>query len=293
MTSTPPITRRAVVAGAMAALAGSSGCRLLGTGFGEWISRSRILDDPPEQEATGEGQNRDAVQLEIVFAERPLDDPLMGESLWNDLDQVGAVESSMRSKLESHGIRVGHCGATPPHALQTLLGLKAQIVEFGPGSDTKLLTGQRVGLPSGDDYEIQASPIYEKCSVRLDPEDDTRTRDFETARCVLRLNAERLQDGWVQLYVQPEIHHGAHRLRRVVTNGGFALRQTQQVVPVYALRFPMELSVHEMAVIGFEPSPANTLGHHFFVGNDDEAQLQRLIVVRIAGLTRAAPTGVI
>ncbi len=246
-----------------------------------------------EDEPDGLGQRRadapvrDAVQLEIVFAERPLDDPLMGDDLWDNLDQVGAVDSKMRTKLAQHGFRVGHCGATPPRALQTLLGLKAQLLDFGPGADRKQLTGQRIGLPAGDDFEIQSSRVYQNCRVQLDPKDEEKTRDFAIARCVMRLTADRLQHGWVQLHFQPEIHHGLHQLRRVATEGGFALRQTQEVVPVYALRFPMELSVHEMAVIGYQESSVNSLGHHFLVGNDDDAQLQRLLVVRVAGQQRS------
>ena len=31
---------------------------------------------------------RDALQIDVVFIERPLGDPLLGKTLWNDIDQV-------------------------------------------------------------------------------------------------------------------------------------------------------------------------------------------------------------
>lgn len=240
-------------------------------------------DSPPVRPAE---RYREAVQVEIVFVERPIDDPLMGETLWQDLDEVGAVDAATRTKLESRGLRIGHCGASPPAVLQRLLGLKSDIVEYGSGDRAKVLSGQRVGLPAGDDYEVQVSPIYPHCDIRLAPDDDT-TKPYEDARCVLRLSAEPFQEGWVRLALQPEIHHGEHRLRHVATDEGFRLRESQQIVPLYPLKFAMELGLHEMAVIGWRPTSPDALGRHFFVGHDDEAYRQRLLVVRVTGVEKS------
>lgn len=223
--------------------------------------------------------------MEIVFIERPLDDPLLGDMLWRDLDQVGAVDGSVRTELERHGIRVGHCGATPPEVLQRLLGMTTQIVEVGPGARDKTMSGKRIGLPAGDDFEIQASPVYPHCDIRLEPDGD-ESRAFDLARCVLRLSAAPIQDGWVRLDFQPEVHHGDHRLRHVATDGGFRLRESQEVVPVYPLQFSTELGLHEMVVVGWEPRAEQSLGRHFFVGHDEDAARQRLLVVRVAGVEK-------
>ncbi|HAW27434.1 MAG TPA: hypothetical protein DCY03_04840, partial [Planctomycetaceae bacterium] len=71
--------------------------------------------------------SHDAMQVEIVFIERPATDPLLGSTLWNEVDEIGAIELMDQENLNQNGLRVGHVSSVPPMALQTLLGLKSHL----------------------------------------------------------------------------------------------------------------------------------------------------------------------
>ena len=60
------------------------------------------------------GPTRDAVQLEIVFIERPLEDPLLGHALWKEVDQIGALDPAVRDVLRKNGFKVGVTASDPP-----------------------------------------------------------------------------------------------------------------------------------------------------------------------------------
>jgi len=45
---------------------------------------------PPIQTAA------DSVQLEVFFVDRPADDPLLGPSLWREIDQIAAIPAETR-----------------------------------------------------------------------------------------------------------------------------------------------------------------------------------------------------
>src|SRR5262249_41472371 len=64
-----------------------------------------------------------AIQLDAVYVERPIGDPLLGPELWRYVDQVAAVDAEARGPLRRNGFRVGLVGANPPIALQKMLGL--------------------------------------------------------------------------------------------------------------------------------------------------------------------------
>ena len=42
---------------------------------------------------------RDSVQLEILFVDRPASDPLIGEALWDRVDQIAGFSSEKRRQL--------------------------------------------------------------------------------------------------------------------------------------------------------------------------------------------------
>ena len=62
---------------------------------------------------------RDAVELELVLIDRPVSDPLLGKSLWREVDQVGGLSLEQRAAVREAGLQVGQVGSTPPDALQT------------------------------------------------------------------------------------------------------------------------------------------------------------------------------
>jgi hypothetical protein len=113
------------------------------------------------------------------------------------------------------------------------------------------------------------------------------TKDYTDATGVFRLQAHRVQDGWVRLEFQPEIHHGASTMRRVASKSGFATTFSRDIDPFSNCRFAVDLLVNEMAVITAEGNDAHSLGNCCFVGDDESGnRVQRVLVVRLTNMAK-------
>ncbi|QDU48704.1 hypothetical protein [Gimesia panareensis] len=234
--------------------------------------------------------SQDAMQVEIVFIERPVTDPLLGSALWNEVDEIGAIELADQESLNQNGLRVGHVSSVPPMALQTLLGLKSHLGGINKEDESLLLSGRRLMLRSGVPTDIQTSSLFEKCSLKLITDDDDEpvsVKDFEQARCVFRVKAHKVQDGWARLEFTPEVHYGAQQLRRTATNIGWQLENRQNTSPLYNQKFEVTLNVGEMAIITAtdEVSP-HSAGKLFFRGEGPKADIQKILVVRLANMSK-------
>ena len=89
-----------------------AGCHLFSMSAGETSGSAKL----PRLVAP-----RDSVQLEIVFVDRPESDPLIGEALWEKVDQIAGFSSDERNKLRKNGWRIGQCSSHPPQALEELM----------------------------------------------------------------------------------------------------------------------------------------------------------------------------
>jgi hypothetical protein len=256
------------------------GCSLL-----PGLDRDQVSANRPllPQMQTGKG----TIQLELIFVERSPSDPLLGPALWREVDQVGALPANTRSTLERNGFRIGHVSSNPPEALQTLLGMVSEIADEDADSQN-LLKGRRLVIQSGKETEVQTSSPLETCTIKL-PEDEETERTFDNARCVFRVRTFRLQDGWVRVDFLPEVHHGESVLRRQAAETGWFLKGGQQVLPREAQKFSITLGVGEFAVITAGEGVDDTLGDWFFRTRDGDTKRQRLLVVRLADMSRADP----
>lgn len=226
----------------------------------------------------------DAIQLQVVFIERPADDALASKLVWQELDQIGALPPATRTLLLDHGFRVGQTGASPPPAMQTLLGLTEEVTD-AEASDDRLMRGRRMGLRSGQETELLTSDTVTECQMTFGDE----TLDYAQARCILRLKPVRQQDGWVKLEFTPEVHHGDSRMRPTPNDEGWALRGGQKIDVRHALKFSVTLSTGEFVVIGCDGKNADLPGSRFFRRQTEKAgEQQRLLVVRVADAGMAA-----
>jgi hypothetical protein len=232
---------------------------------------------------------QDGIGLDIMYVERRVGDPLIGEALWSEVDQVGAIKPDVRAALLRTGFRVGHVGSSPPRALQQVLGLKSSLPTFQRNKQSHLLTGHRITIRSGASTDIQTSDLSEHCSLVIEDLDTVRRVEFDNARCQMRVTARRKQDGWVTLEFLPEIHHGNHQLRHVASEAGIGLRSTQEVESLYPQQFSITLNLGEMAVLGCGTGDPDSLGQHFFHGVRGKEKIQRVIIVRLADMKRVQP----
>ena len=90
-----------------------------------------------------------AIAVEVYFVERPVGDPLLGDALWQEVSEVSALSPERRDTLEKNGFRIGHCSATPPRALQKMLGLTTNLSDDSSDEDLKRHSGHRFHLRSG------------------------------------------------------------------------------------------------------------------------------------------------
>ena len=253
----------------------SGGCSLFNSGDSVKSIALNRPSLPPIQPA------RDAVQLEVFFVDRPADDPLLGQPLWREVDQIAAIPAETREILNKNGFQIGHSGSCPPQAIQTLLGL---VADAGSSEDPhrKPMIGLRKCLPPGIETELQASDPRNHCRVYVADAAGIKLCEFENARCVFRLKSARLRDGWIKIDFQPEIHHGELKARHTPTNEGWTYQNRQKIDVRHAQQFSLTMNVGEIAVITANSDHPESMGELFFRRDDDGGMKQRLLIVRVA-----------
>jgi len=222
---------------------------------------------------------RDAIYLDVIYIDRPLSDPMLGKAMWKELDQIGAIDPPTRVSLRRNGFLVGHCSSNPPRKLMSLMNLS-------PKDGVKV---QRVPLESGGDTHIHTSNSYKNCSFALHDSDASQKKEFEDARCVFRVTAQREQDGWARIDFVPEIHFGESSMRHRATNSGWLFQTSQNIEPLYAQKFSMNLAIGEMAVIGADRIADGSVAHRFFIGDAEDRDSQRLLLIRLSRMNKIEP----
>jgi hypothetical protein len=225
---------------------------------------------------------RDSVQLEIVFVDRPVSDPLIGEALWEKVDQIAGFSSEERNKLRKHGWRVGHSSSHPPRALEELM---KSVGNPDAMDGDRRVTGRRVAILAGGEISIEVTDLLPE--LKIDVKGKTKT--YSNAKAVLRVHVDREQDGWVQLRFVPEIHHGQKLLRPFATAEDWTRRRSQNIEPIYGQQFSMNLNVGEMALVTSDEVKAHQVPSVFFRSVDEGGHLQRLLVIRVANMRRMTP----
>lgn len=231
---------------------------------------------------------RDSVEVDIVFVDRPVSDPLLGKLLWREVDQVGTLSPEQRTTIREAGLLVGHVGSSPPEALQSLLNLTDEDLarQRREANGLPKTAARRVALPAGTDTEVWSNEAVAQRMVTL-PEG--KKLELANVRGLLRLRAERSQDGWARLDFTPELHHGQTGTRPFAAATGWMYRTTQEVIPCFAQQFSATLNVGEMLVMTCDRDRPGTLGQSLFQFEDSTGPKQRLVVVRLADLREIAP----
>lgn len=223
----------------------------------------------------------DSVQLEVFFVDRPADDPLLGPSLWREVDQIAAIPAETREMLHENGFLVGLAGSNPPAAVQTLLNMVADS-NVSDSPSAKPMVGLRKLLPPGVETEVQASNPVEKCRVNIVDGQRTKSHEFENVRGMFRVKSARLRDGWVRIDFQPEIHHGDLKVRTTSTPEGWIYQNRQNVDVRHAQQFSVTMNVGEIAIITSSSDNPDSMGELFFRRGEDASKMQRILVVRVA-----------
>lgn len=216
----------------------------------------------------------------------------MGELLWRDIAPVGSLSSDVRHALQESGFRVGHISSSPPRALETLLGLRTELSDSTATLADKRLIRKSLNLLADAETQIQTSrnyPHMEIASLSSENgagENADQVKAFENARCLFRITAQKLQDGWATLEFQPEIRHGQYGWRPMFLEDGLSGRTSQIVHPLFTHGFSVSLNQGEMVVISADSKNPDSLASQFFQAPGEASQMQRLLVVRLAALPK-------
>lgn len=229
----------------------------------------------------------DSIQLEVFFIERPAEDHLLTTGIWKEVDQLGALTSETREILRENGIRVGNVSSNPPPSVQKLLGMVAEI-PADSAEHARPILGRRQFLAPGIETEIPTGIVHEQSEFRLKEGNQSKTVSYENVRCIFRMKANRLQEGWVRIDFQPEIHYGDQQLRRTASADDWELRLSQKIDVRYAQRFSLKMNVGELAIITATSENEGSLGEGFFCHEDRGLKRQRILIVRIVDSGQSA-----
>jgi hypothetical protein len=277
---------------ALSAVCAAAGCTLfkpISDVFAFWPQATTTTANslPPLQ------PSRDAVQIEFTFVERPVGDPLLGNALWGQIDQVGAVTASEAESLKRTGLRVGNAGQTICPALEQILR-DSEPAEV-PASETHIsVKKETLCIGPGVSPPISINSAR-KCTIDVPVSSGTREHSYENFKGVLRLTAHRLQDGWARLEFVPEVHFGQERLRPTSASAGLQSvwqpEVAQEVESLLAQRFSVKLLVGEMVLITANDTENPRLfGTQAFVRDQPGfGKLQRVLIVRLANMSRIDP----
>lgn len=217
---------------------------------------------------------RDGIRLDVFSVDRHVGDPRIGESMWQTVSQGGSLEPAAVAKLNSFGIRFGTVPANPPLSVQSLI----LSTESNPPERT---LHRSFEVPTGQHSILEVVPLPEGMEVAVPTAEGPKTLKLYQAKSVLRIRADRIESAWAKLEIVPEIHHGERLNRAVPGEREWVMSVTQEVVPLYPLRFHVELSRGEMAVIGMNAQSQSTIGRIFF-RNTLSDPLERVMMIRLA-----------
>ena len=225
----------------------------------------------------------DAVDIEVLFVERPINDPLLGRGLWNEMDQLAGIAAERRISILENGFRVALAGTEAPPTLAALLDA-GRIEDYDEVSG--FWTNRRISLRRSARTEVLCSHEPRTWNVKVSSDGTQTDSEFEKARGFLRVNLEDIRDGWVKLHIQPEIHFGEEVVRREPTDTSWNLSAGQKIEPLGSCGFTVHLSLNEMLVMSADHTAGGKVGNNFFRREEDGRLMQRVVIFRVADLKR-------
>lgn len=248
----------------------------------QWPSTADGNDLPPLQAPP------DAIVLEIRQVRRLTDDPLVGDALWSEVNQVTANDDTRWQRMHQNGFRLGVAASRPPEALIKLL--EAPTANPLAANEPQQLQQRTIAVRNETTTEIEASPFIASCNITTGTGDEQQVLEFKNAKGWYFLKARKTQEGWVELEFTPSIQHGTSKLRpTAAASGGYQLQNGRISKTFHSERFSVKVMVGEWVVLGADPDRPDTLGYQFYLGSEkDDGQIQayRRIVKKNAAAAR-------
>lgn len=212
-----------------------------------------------------------ALIVDTVLLERPLGDPFLNRDLWTSTFCTLTPET--RELLTSNGLQVGILTGTYPNEFLNIVNNQAEAI--APHRLTFNHIKEEV-IPS-------AGPI-DNCKFELlaDLAGKPERVTLEGARCGVLVRPERLPDGRVKIWCEPQIQHGQREERYRTTEDGTQLMKYEEVpTEKYPfLGFEIILRPEECLLIGSIAEQRYCLGGVLFESELNGNPRQRVAVIR-------------
>lgn len=202
--------------------------------------------------------------LKVMIASRPLEDPALGDALWQVADEQ-AIEPELRRRLEANGLRMGLVDGTLPPEVERLLDPEAP-----PDDRVEPVVSSN---PDGDSTLIEVGPMspLERISLFLSQDGQAIGKDYERAKGYFRVTATQESGELIGMKVRatPELHHGPMARRYGAdTNAGpfqpqeFIYRDGQLEETFRDLAATVSMNPDQVLVLGCWPERKGSLGHY-------------------------------
>ena len=212
----------------------------------------------------------DVVQMDVALIELPVGDPYLNRELWTAVDEQ-ALTLERKSVLEDNGLRVGLVGGIMPARLQALLT-----------SDKTCANPRRHFFRAGTTTTLEIGPVHQVCRFYLTQDAEALPVELEQARCTFEVQPSLTRDGKTRLVFTPRIQHGERRqtFQPSADRTRWELLEQRSSETYTALAWDVTLAPNEFVVVGVRADCRDSLGHRFFVREDEPAPVQRLLVIR-------------
>ncbi len=246
-----------------------AGCQAFEPSVAQQPGRARVVK-PATYAQPASGPPR--VQMDIVFASRPLGDRSINEAIWQPADET-VLPLEEQDRLRSEGFRVGMLSGQPPESLDMILR------EIPEG----VMNGHRLITVSGKPTAVMVA-TYKQCPEPLAKALGKSAEEVKTPRCVLRVLPTIQADDSVQLFITPAVQYGNLRRRFVPEFGPGGARQwtlevTPNEEPVGDLTWSLTLKEDQYLLVGCYPDDENKLGPLFLVDRSSTPPRQMVVLI--------------
>jgi hypothetical protein len=232
----------------------------------------------------------DSVAMEIIWARFPVNDPVLNDAAWREIDET-QIEPSVRRELIANGLRAGIVGASVPqeiaHVLHQGESLTKSADTAAQRSDSlntePVIHGRTLRVRRNHRTEIQASEIYPTLQLLLSGSNELGGHTYEQAQAIYALRADPQPDRMVRVDLTPELHCGEPRLRFTGGEDGLLRQLPLRERKVFEhLRLSVKLAPGEMLLVMGLPDSGSRLGHYFHTAASADGPQQKLILIRLA-----------
>ena len=255
-----------------------TGCHVMKTP--EWKLEEAVDDSPL---ATPKLAN-DSVVIEVAFIRVPAENKQQMMLVWDDIDETH-ISTKLRTKLRENGIRCGKLPNAIPTSFETLLSGDKNITDPNAQSGSLNLNlglrNRRLQCSAGsENHVVLSDSVIDNLVIIHSDEEYTTAEKFQQAQCQFEFRTYPQGNGAVRLEVVPQIHHGAAKSQFKGHEGAWLLKTQRNIQEYTDLLIDTTLLPGESLLLSCSEL-AHGLGGHFFSDNDDQAEVQHMLRLRV------------